>query len=99
MLPYCMDLPMASTSFPIPLIVLQEARPRAETSTRMASLIVIGGIVKCEVLILAGSDGIVNEAECPQIQLVFYFISTTAFSPFLSSNSRSSRKSLLSRPI
>ncbi len=64
---------MASTSLPIPLIVLQEARPRAETSTRMASLIVIGGIVKCEVLILVGSDGIVNEAECPQIQLVFLF--------------------------
>ena len=46
---YCMDslvawealsilLPMASTSFPIPLMVLQEARPRAETSVKRVSL-------------------------------------------------------------
>ena len=51
---YCMDslvawealsilLPMASTSFPIPLMVLQEARPRAAASVRRASLVFIGG--------------------------------------------------------
>ena len=50
--PYCMDLlvawealsillPMASTSFPIPLIVLQEERARAAASVKRADLIFI----------------------------------------------------------
>ena len=56
--PYCMDLlvawealsillPMASTSFPIPLIVLQEERARAAASVKRADLIFISRILTC----------------------------------------------------